>query len=129
MFKKSIQIVALCFLFIGQNLAKDYDIKNFGAQKGMLSTQAIQKAIDRCHQDGGGRVVVLPGQFITVQFFFCSHVKILDLVIKDTPSWAIRPGNCEDAEVRGVSILNDLLIPNSDGIHTTICRNVAKIYM
>lgn len=229
MYKKFNLIIILCFLMIGQIAAKDYHIQDFGAKKGKLSTVAIQKAIDTCHQNGGGRVVIPSGQFstgtiflkshvnlhfesgaeltgsadvndytfgdtrhgmiyaedaenitlsgrgiingnchtfhdynknhtyfefnrdvirqkdnymkegaffsdgpvakkerpsMTIQFFFCNNVKILDLIVKDTPSWAIRLGNCEDVEVRGISILNDLLVPNSDGIHTTISRNV-----
>lgn len=228
MFKK-FYIIVLCFLFIGQIIAKDYNIKEFGAKEGKLSTNSIQKAINKCHQNGGGRVVIPSGIFstgtiflksfvnlhfepgaelrgsedindylkngrrygiiyaedaehisltglgtlnaigkhfhdynknhrypefnkalirqgenymnesdfltdgpvakkdrptMTIQFFFCSHVRILDMTIEDTPEWAIRLGNCEDVLVRGISILNDMLIPNSDGIHTTISRNV-----
>ena len=40
--------------------AKDYVITDFGAVSDttVLSTEAIQQAIDRCSEAGGGRVVV-----------------------------------------------------------------------
>lgn len=45
---------------------KDYNIIDFGAvSNGRLMTAAIQKAIDCCFQNGGGRVIVPTGDFHT----------------------------------------------------------------
>jgi len=210
--------------------AKEYDIQDFGAVPGNLSTKAIQKAINACHNDGGGTVVVPAGIYITatlflkshvnlylgegaelrssenpddfavsggghsgivfaqdetdisitgqgminamgtsfydenknhfpvdfdrnftrqknvylpegefftdgpikrkempgmtIVFFHCTKVTIKDITIRDTPVWAIRFGYCEDVRVDGISLQNNLLIPNSDGIHMTVSRNV-----
>lgn len=48
-------------------LAKDYAITDFGAQGDgtTLNTAAIQAALDQAHADGGGRVVVPKGRFLT----------------------------------------------------------------
>ncbi len=47
--------------------AKDYVITDFGAVSDttVLSTEAIQQAIDRCSEAGGGRVVVPAGMYMT----------------------------------------------------------------
>ena len=65
-----------------------------------------------------------PRPGMTIVFFHCTQVTIKDIKIYDTPVWAMRFGYCEDVVVNGISILNNLLIPNSDGIHMTVSRNV-----
>ena len=43
-----------------------YNIKDFGAiSNGVIMTDSIQKAIDSAYQDGGGKVVVPAGEFLT----------------------------------------------------------------
>jgi len=46
---------------------KEYDIRDFGASQSldMLNTDAIQKAIDECSNNGGGRVIIPPGYWLT----------------------------------------------------------------
>jgi polygalacturonase len=65
-----------------------------------------------------------PRPWMAVVFFHCNQVSIKDITVKDTPIWAIRFGYCEDVVVDGITILNNLMIPNSDGIHLTVSRNV-----
>ena len=65
-----------------------------------------------------------PRPGMTIVFFHCNDVTIKDITVYDTPVWAIRFGYCEGVVVTGVSIFNSLLIPNSDGIHMTVSRNV-----
>ena len=62
--------------------------------------------------------------WMTIVFFHCNQVSIRDITVKDTPIWAIRFGYCEDVLVDGITILNNLMIPNCDGIHLTVSRNV-----
>jgi len=58
----------IVFLFIGLNKvnSQSFDILNYGAvgDGKTLSTGAVQKAIDACYQNGGGRVIVPTGVFI-----------------------------------------------------------------
>jgi polygalacturonase len=72
--------------------------------------------------DGPAKRKPRPG--MTIVFFHCNQVTIKDITVKDTPIWAIRFSYCEDVIVNGITLLNNLLIPNSDGIHMTVCRNV-----
>ncbi len=58
--------------------AKEYPITTYGAIPGgkVLCTEAIQKAIDQCHFDGGGTVVIPPGTFLTGRVELKSHVNL-----------------------------------------------------
>ncbi len=71
-----------------------------------------------------GPIKRLPKPGMTISFFHCSRVVLKNFVIKDTPSWAVRFGFCDDVLVKGISIKNNLMIPNSDGVHCTASRNI-----
>lgn len=51
----------LSILLSAGAFAADYDIRDYGAKEGAMNTVAIQKAVDACSADGGGRVVVPRG--------------------------------------------------------------------
>ncbi|TAH27304.1 MAG: hypothetical protein EAZ07_01735 [Cytophagales bacterium] len=221
--------LALTCLIAFQISALDYNILDYGAEKDKLSTAAIQKAVDLCTSNGGGKVIVPTGTFITgsiilksnvnlylengaillgstdiqdykvsgvkrgiifaedainlgvsglgtidangdsfydltknhtyeefnknktrqkerymaegtfftdgpakrtidiamtLVFFHCNKVFINGITIKNTPLWATRFGYCDGVLIDGVNIQNNLLIPNSDGIHCTTSRNI-----
>jgi len=63
-----------------------------------------------------------PGMMIVL--VQCEDVEIKDVKLADSPEWTIRIGDCDDVLVTGISIHNNLLIPNSDGIHCTTSRNI-----
>jgi polygalacturonase len=71
-----------------------------------------------------GPLELKPRPGMTIVFFHCNKVTIKDITVKDTPIWAFRFGYCEDVLVEGITIQNNLMIPNSDGIHMTVSRNV-----
>ena len=73
-------------------------------------------------EDGPVSFQFRPGLMITIER--SENVRISDVVLKDSPEWTIRIGDCDGAEVRGISILNNKVIPNNDGIHVTTSRNV-----
>ncbi|MBR6194129.1 MAG: SDR family NAD(P)-dependent oxidoreductase [Prevotella sp.] len=58
--------------------AKDYVITDFGAVSDttVLSTEAIQRAVERCSEAGGGRVVVPAGMYKTGTLVLRSHVNL-----------------------------------------------------
>ena len=58
--------------------AKDYNIVEYGAKNDttVLSTAAVQQAIDRCSKAGGGRVVVPAGMYMTGTLVLRSHVNL-----------------------------------------------------
>lgn len=226
-FKALISIVL--FFVCTQLSAKEYNILDFGAVKDQLSTASIQKAVDNCAADGGGRVIVPGGKYITgsiilksnvnlylengavllgsenlqdykvdgksrgivfaedafnvgisgfgtidangnifydfkknhvydefeknltrqkenympegtfftdgpierlkapgmsLVFIHCTKVSITGITIKDTPVWATRFAYCDNVLIDGITIRNNLLVPNSDGIHCTASRNI-----
>lgn len=56
----------------------ELSILDFGAQPGgeTLCTRAIQSAIDRCSEHGGGTVIIPPGRFLTGTLVLRSHVRL-----------------------------------------------------
>jgi polygalacturonase len=58
--------------------ANDYNVVSYGAQADttVLSTRAIQQAIDACSQAGGGRVVVPAGIYKTGTVVLKSNVHL-----------------------------------------------------
>ena len=52
------------------------NILEFGAVRGEMSTEAIQKAIDTAHAQGGGRVVVPAGEYLTAGIVLRSNVEL-----------------------------------------------------
>jgi polygalacturonase len=63
-----------------------------------------------------------PGMLVVI--LQCEQVAIKDLTFRDSPEWTFRIADCDNVSVTGISILNNLMIPNSDGIHCTTSRNV-----
>lgn len=59
-----------------------------------------------------------------IEFYHNNRVTMKGITIKDAPIWTIRYGYCDGVLVDGISILNNLMVPNSDGIHITVSRNV-----
>ncbi|MDZ7615965.1 MAG: glycoside hydrolase family 28 protein, partial [Patescibacteria group bacterium] len=57
-------IVLACSVLAGNALARDYDVRDFGAAGDgtTLDNKAIQAAIDKCAAEGGGRVVLAGGR-------------------------------------------------------------------
>jgi hypothetical protein len=55
-----------------------YDIREYGAQPDgrTLCTQAIQRAVDRCAEAGGGTVLIPPGKWLTGTVYLANHVTI-----------------------------------------------------
>jgi polygalacturonase len=72
--------------------------------------------------DGPIKRTGAPG--MTLVFFHCTKISLRDITIKDTPIWATRFGYCENILIDGITILNNILVPNSDGIHCTVSRNI-----
>jgi hypothetical protein len=54
----------------------------------------------------------------------CENVLIENVTFRDSPSWTFRIGDCDRVNVRGIKIDNNLLVPNSDGVHCTTSRNI-----
>lgn len=73
-------------------------------------------------EDGPVAYDYRPGMMVVI--LKCENVLIENVTFRDSPSWTIRLGDCDNVDVINIDILNNLLIPNSDGIHCTTSRNV-----
>ena len=59
-----------------------------------------------------------------ILFLNCRGVRLLNFTIHNAPTWTIHPVGCKDLLVDGITIDNDLLVPNCDGIGIDHCQNV-----
>ncbi len=59
-----------------------------------------------------------------IRFSHCTNVTMRDIVVEDSANWAVHLSCCEDVLIHGIRILNDLALPNCDGIDPDHCRNV-----
>jgi len=64
---KKLSILLFCLVVFYKAKAKDFEITQYGAVGDglILNSKAIQKAIDACHQSGGGRVMIPAGKFLS----------------------------------------------------------------
>jgi len=63
-----------------------------------------------------------PGMMIVL--VDCENVVVSDVTLADSPEWTLRVATCDDVRVRGITIRNNRMVPNSDGIHVTSSGNV-----
>ena len=65
--KEKFSIISILFVFCSAIAAgKDFNVKHFGAKGNgkTMDSPAIQKAIDRCSESGGGKVIVPAGTYL-----------------------------------------------------------------
>jgi len=55
-----------------------------------------------------------PGVLIT--FANCTNVSLRDVTIRDSHNWTINVGRCRNVVVSAITVLNNPLIPNNDGL-------------
>lgn len=54
----------------------------------------------------------------------CRNVRLRDLTLRESALWTVHLAGCTDAVLEGLTILNDLKIPNCDGIGVDASKNV-----
>ena len=76
--KKGIAVISFILSSMSHLSAADYNILNYGAQPDttVLSTVALQQAIDDCFMAGGGRVVIPAGAYKTGSIELRSNVHL-----------------------------------------------------
>ena len=76
---KGLNSILILFIFFSAlSKAQNYNIKDFGALAGtnVINTVGINKAILKCSNDGGGRVIIPAGEFITGTLHLKSDVNL-----------------------------------------------------
>lgn len=63
-----------------------------------------------------------PGTMII--FSGCSNILVRDVTLSNSPNWTMHLQGSERANITGIHILNDTLIPNNDGIDCMRCKHV-----
>jgi hypothetical protein len=59
-----------------------------------------------------------------IEFVECRHLRIEDVRIENSNGWTLRPINCDNVVIRGISIKNPVYGSNTDGIDPTGCQNL-----
>ncbi|KAH7278776.1 hypothetical protein KP509_38G055700 [Ceratopteris richardii] len=59
-----------------------------------------------------------------IQFMWSRHLKITNVTLRNSPFWTLHPYDCDDVLIQGVTILNPVNSPNTDGIDPDSCRDV-----
>lgn len=62
-----------------------------------------------------------PHMFVLVG---CDHLTVREVTLKDSGNWTLHMSGCRDVLVDGIRILNDLKVPNCDGIDPDHCTDV-----
>jgi Endopolygalacturonase len=97
------------------HLSADYDVSLTRQKEDFMN---IKYGLD----DGPIAFKKRPG--MQLKIMYCENVTLKDFTMLDSPEWSVRIGDCSDVLVTGIRIFNNLLVPNSDGIHLTHSRNV-----
>jgi len=59
-----------------------------------------------------------------IELINCRDVHIRDVRIRNSPRWTVHPKNCDRVFISGISIINHMRGPNTDGIDPDSSRNV-----
>jgi len=61
---------------------------------------------------------------VMVIFSGCKNITVKDIRLEESPNWTIAFLNSDDIKVNGISIFNNMNIPNSDGIDMYDSKNI-----
>jgi len=63
-----------------------------------------------------------PGTMIV--FSNCKNILVRDVTLSNAPNWTLHLQGSENAIISGLHVLNNVLLPNNDGVDCMRCRNV-----
>ncbi len=61
---------------------------------------------------------------VMIIFSDCKNITVKDIRLEESPNWTMAFMNSEDVKITGISILNNMSIPNSDGIDMYDSKNI-----
>jgi polygalacturonase len=94
--------------------------------RGDVNNYIRQKFDFRKVENGIGDGPVMPKDRYHQMIIFsnCINVALKDFEVVDAPYWTFLIVHCDRVNVTGISVNNNLLIPNSDGLDIISCSNV-----
>lgn len=95
--------------------AQDYDRESV---RNPAKFEAAMKTLEYGPVEPANR----PGTLIV--FFHCKNVHVHGIAIRNAPNWTMHLQDVEGAALSGFQIINDLRVPNNDGIDCMQCRHV-----
>ncbi len=87
-------------------------------------TRQGREYMDPKFGESDGPVVYLRRPSRLIRITRCRNVLVRGVTLRNSPTWTLHFDDCENVNVTGLSLHNNLLVPNSDGIHCTSCRRV-----
>jgi len=84
----------------------------------MRAVRSVEYGPVQPKAQGAGR----PGTMLI--FWRCQDVLLRDVTLRNSPNWTLHLQATERAVISGIHILNNLLIPNNDGIDCMACKHV-----
>ena len=88
------------------------------------STRQGRDYMDAKFGEADGPVVYRSRPSRLIRFTHCKNVLVQGVTLQNSPIWTLHLDDCENVNVTGIRLHNNLLVPNSDGIHCTSCRRV-----
>lgn len=73
---------------------------------------------------GDGPLAARPRPSDMMHFRHCRDVTLRGVTLRDSPFWTVHIADTDGAICRGLRIQGELAVPNSDGIHVTVSRDV-----
>jgi polygalacturonase len=88
-----------------------------------LALAVLNKGYENQQSGGGGRKI----QFLRpplLQFLNCSKIKLEGFTLQNSPFWTLHPLYCRDVVISGVTVINPVDAPNTDGMDIDSCEDV-----
>jgi len=105
------------FMFMDSvHIGMDFD------RKATRQGEAFMNAPASSFKQGPVKPRERPGNLIA--FSGCRDVSVRDVTLRNSPFWTLHLAGCNGADVVHITIQNNLLVPNNDGIHCTTSRNI-----
>ena len=61
---------------------------------------------------------------VMLRFTDCENVTLRGVTLRDSPGWATNFTLCRHVNLHDLRVENDVLVPNSDGLHVVACQSV-----
>ena len=104
------------------DFSKPHYGKDFDPQYTRQGEKFLQSMLETADGPVETKATGRPGTMIV--FFHCNNIVVRDITLRNAPNWTLHLGNSSKAVIAGVHILNNLLLPNNDGIDCIVCRDV-----